>query len=206
MLKKHLILSGIIISLSLLVLATLHYPGGSQADKNAIGYDWRNNYISNLFSEKAINGSDNGGRFWAVAGMFFLSLSFALFFIEFSKKIPAKSASKVIKYCGAGCMLFTFLIATPLHDIMVTISSTMFLIGLFYITVFVFKTRLKLFKIFCVVTLLVFYFTLFMFGSGDFRIYLPIMQKINFIVTITLVLGLNYFTQDEDFHHLNSSK
>ncbi len=206
MLKKYLILTGIIISISLLSIATLYYPGGSQSDENSIGYDWKNNYVSNLFGEKAVNGSDNAARFWAVTGMFFLSISFAIFFIEFSKKIPAKGAAKVIKYCGAGCMLFTFLIATPLHDIMVTISGTMFLIGLFYITVFIFKSRLHLFKFLCTVCLLVFYFTLYIYGSVDFRAFLPIMQKIIFVITIILILGLAFFTKKEDFQHIKVGK
>src|SRR6188768_3918488 len=106
MLKKYSILLGIIISISLLLIATAYYPGGSQADKASIGYDWKNNYISNLFSEKAINGSDNASRYWAIGGMFFLSASYAIFFIDFSKKIPAKGAAKIIKYVGAICMLF----------------------------------------------------------------------------------------------------
>jgi hypothetical protein len=206
MLKKYLVLSGMVISILLLFIATTYYPGGSQSDKNSIGYDWKNNYISNLFSEKAINGADNEARFWAVGGMFFLSVSFAIFFIEFSKKIPAKGAAKIIKYCGASCMFFTFLIATPLHDTMVTISATMFLIGIFYITVFVFRTRLHLFKFLCVVCLLIFYFTLFMYGSGDLRQYLPIMQKITFVTSIILILGLEYFTKKEDFQPIKVGK
>jgi hypothetical protein len=199
MLKKHSVLAGIIISLAFLVIATFYYPGGSQVDKNSIGYNWKNNYISNLFGEKAVNGSDNTARFWAVAGMFFLSASFAIFFIEFSKKIPGKGAAKVIKYVGASCMLFTFLIATPLHDMMVTISSTMFLIGIFYITVFVFKSRLHVFKFLCVACLLVFYTSLYLYGSGYYRKFLPVMQKITFAITIILIVGLRYFTKKEDF-------
>nr|WP_294945565.1 hypothetical protein [uncultured Mucilaginibacter sp.] len=198
MLKKHAILFCIIISLALLVIATFRYPGGSQVDKNSVGYHWADNYISNLFGEKAVNGADNTARFWAIGGMVFLSAGFALFFVEFSKRIPAKGAAKVIKYVGAGGMVFTFLIATPLHDTMISISSTMFLIGLFYITIFVFKSRLHLFKFLCVICLVVFYATLYMYGAGS-REFLPVMQKANFALTIGLVLLLNYFTRKEDF-------
>jgi hypothetical protein len=199
MLKRHCILLGIFISIVLLVVATVYYPGGSQLDKNSIGYDWKNNYISNLFGEKAINGSDNASRFWAIGGMVFLSASFALFFIEFSKKIPNTNAAKIIKYVGSSCMLFTFLIATPLHDSMITIASTMFLLAVFYITVFVFKTKLHFFKGLCVICLFIFYATLYLYGSGIYREFLPIMQKITFAVSIFLVLGLEYFTKKEDF-------
>ena len=206
MLKRYSVLIGIVISLSLLLIATFYYPGGSLFDKNSIGYDWKSNFISNLFGEKAVNGLDNPARFWAIAGMIFLSASFALFFIEFSKKIPNKGAANVIKYCGAIGMIFTFLIATPLHDIMITIASTMFLLSLFYITVFIFKSKLHLFKYLCVICLLVFYGTLYLFGSGNFLSFLPIMQKLTFAIAIILILGLEHFTTKEDFEHIKADK
>lgn len=40
-------------------------------------------------------------------------------------------AANVVKYLGAGGMFFTFLIVTLLHDLMVTIASTLFLVSLF---------------------------------------------------------------------------
>ena len=198
MLKKHLVLLGIIISVVLLVIATLRYPGGSQIDKTAVGYDWKNNYISNLFGERAVNGDANSARFWAVGGMIFLSAGFAVFFIDFSKRIPAKGAANVIKYAGASGMIFTFLIATALHDLMITIASTMFLISMFYITIFVFKSNLHLFKFLCIICMLIFYTTLYLYGTHTITI-LPVMQKITFAITIGLILGLQYFTRKEDF-------
>jgi hypothetical protein len=206
MLKKYSILLGIVISISLLLIATLYYPGGSQFDKAAAGYDWKNNYISNLFGEKAINGADNRARYWAVGGMMLLSLSFAVFFVEFSKRIPARNAARVIKYFGAAAMVFTFLIATPLHDAMITIASTMTLISLFYITVFVFKSRLLLFKFLCVACLLVYYLSLFMYYSGTSLKFLPIIQKVTFATTIILILGLQYLTTIKDFEGLSNVK
>jgi len=68
-------------------MATMVYPGGSLSDKDSIGFDWSKNFISNLFGAKAVNGSDNPSRIWADAGMIFLSVSFAVFFMAFSKKI-----------------------------------------------------------------------------------------------------------------------
>ncbi len=203
--KKHLVLIGIIISLFLLFIATTVYPGGSLFDKNSVGFSWSKNFISNLFGAKAVNGSDNPARIWADGGMIFLSVSFAIFFIEFSKKIPAKGAAKIVKYFGTGGMLCTFLIVTPLHDIMITLSSTMFLVSIFYITVFVLKSRLHLFKVLCIICLLIFYYTLYLYGSGHY-VLLPVMQKITFVTTIILVLSLQYFTKKEDFQHIKTGK
>jgi len=199
MLKKYYLIVGILSTITLLAIAAAQYPGGSQADSTALGYDWRNNYISNLFGEQAVNGASNPGRYWAVAGMFLLSVSLAWFFVSFAKKIPQKRASQVIKYVGLSGMVFAFLIATPLHDVMIPIASTLFLIGIFYCTVFVFKTKLRALQLLCAITLLSFYLSLYCYGSGDLREYLPVLQKITFLLVLLLVLALEYFTKKEDF-------
>ncbi len=198
MLKKHSVLIGTTVSLSLLFIAMMVYPGGSIFDKKTVGFDLTKNFISNLFGAKALNGSDNPARYWADAGMIFLAVSFAMFFIRFSEKIPQKSAANVIKYAGTGGMVFAFLVVTPLHDLMVTIASTMFLLSIFYITVFILKSNLHFFKILCIISMLNFYFTLYLFSFGDL-VYLPIMQKITYFSMIILILFLDYFTTKEDF-------
>ncbi len=199
MIKKHAIIIAITISVLLLVIATLYYPGGSQADKNSIGYVWKNNYLSNLFGAKAINGAPNPSRFWAAPGMLFLCIGFALFFLEFSKKIPAKGAAAIVKYCGSGAMLFAFLAVTPLHDIMVTIAVTLALLSIFYITVFVFKSKLTAFKILCVICLAIFYICTYIYYTSTYLVYLPVLQKTALLISITWVLSLHYFTTHADF-------
>ena len=201
MIKKYSVLICIAIAVILLVIAALVYPGGSLADKNSIGFAWSKNFISNLFATKAINGSENTSRIWAIIGMAFHAVGFGVFFINTSKKIPARRAAVVLKYIGITNMVFDFLIATPLHDIMVTISGTLSLIGLFYITVFILKTKLHLLKFFCIICLLTFYYTLYLFGSGNWGL-LAIMQKISFICSMLLVLGIEYFTKKENFKQI----
>jgi hypothetical protein len=199
LLRKYSVLLGIIVSLALLVIAALYYPGGSQHDKNSIGYDWKHNYISNLFSEKAVNGSDNAARPWAISGTFFYCFSCALFFIDFSKKAPSRSAAITIRYCGVGSNVFAFLAVTPYHDTMVTIASMLGLVSMFYITVFVFKSRLLLLKILSTVCLLVFYSCNYVYYTRSYVEFLPILQKVSLVITITWILFLQYFTTSADF-------
>jgi len=199
MLRKYSILFGIIISLSLLFVATLYYPGGSQYDKNAVGYDWKNNYLSNLFGAKGVNGSVSASRPWAIAGMLFLCASSALFFFDFSKKIPAKGSAKIIRYFGAGAMLFAFLAVTPYHDAMVTIADTMALVSMFYITVFLLKSRLHLLKILSIICLLFYYCSSFVYYTRIYLEFLPILQKLTLLLTVTWIISLQYFTTRADF-------
>jgi hypothetical protein len=203
--QKYSVLICVIISVLFLVIATLLYPGGSILDKNSEGFDWSKNFFSNLFLAKALNGAMNPSRIWALIGMVFNSIGYGLFFIHTSRKIPHKHTRLVLKSIGIVNMFFTFFIATPLHDIMVTVSSTLTMLGLFYITVFILKTKLYWLKFFCIGSLLIFYSTLYLYGAGHWGL-LAIMQKVTFICFIFLVLTIEYFTSDEDFQANNPNR
>lgn len=198
MFKRYSVLICVVLSVILIVVAAWVYPGGSLLDKNSAGFDWTKNFISNLFEAKAINGLDNPSRIWAILGMAFHSLGYGLFFINMSAKITANHATRVLKTIGYTNIFLNLLITTRLHDIMIIITSTSFLLGLFYITFYVFKTKLHIIKFFCIIGLLTFYYTLYLYGAGDWAL-LAIMQKVSLFGSIGLVLGLEYFTEKEDF-------
>lgn len=195
---KYSVLICVLISLVFLVIATIIYPGGSILDKNSEGFDWSNNFFSNMFLDTALNGAVNPSRMWAVIGMVFHSLGYGLFFIHTSRKIPHKHTALVLTSVGYINMLLIFLITTPLHDIMVPVSSTFTMLGLFYITVFILKTKMFWLKMFCIVSLFIFYFTLYLYGAGDWGL-LAVMQKVTFFCFILLILTIEYFTKAEDF-------
>ena len=205
MIKKYSVLIGVTISLILMIIATSIYPGGSMFDKNSIGFDWTKNFISNLFATKALNGSENSSRIWACLGMIILPFSYAIFFINMAKKIPEKNAGNILKYLGAANILFMFLIVTPLHDLMLNISITLFWTCIVVITVFILKTSLNLFKFLCVICLVIFYYSIFLWATNDWNL-LPLMQKLNFINSTLLILGLEYFTKQEDFAHIKPGR
>ena len=197
MIKKYSVLICVVTSVILIVIATLAYPGGSLLDKNSIGFDWSKNFLSNLFATKAINGSENPGRIWAVIGMAFHSVGYGIFFINMSKKISSGLWANIFKFIGATDIIFILLIATPLHDVG-TISIILTLTGLFIITVFILKSKLHLLKFCCIICLLTYYGFFSLFGLGYMGLAV-IMQKVYIITSILLVLGLEYFTRYEDF-------
>lgn len=197
MIKNHSVLICLLISALLIVIATLRYPGGSLLDKNSIGFAWSKNFLSNLFATKAINGSENAGWLWALIGMAFHSIGYGIFFINMSKKISPRVWAAILKFIGYANILFIFLIATPLHDLG-TISIFLTLIGLFTITVFLLKSRLHFLKLCCILCLLTYYCFFFFFGLSYWSLAI-IMQKVYIISSMLLVLGLEYFTNYEDF-------
>ena len=196
-LLQHAILACVLVSLVLLVIAAALYPGGSLADSTSVGFVWSQNFISNLFQAEALNGAPNPGRVWALIGMAVHSLGDGLFFIRMATVITEKHASRVLRAIGICNIAFNFGIATPLHDAMVTISSTLSLLGLFYITVFVLRSKLHVLKVCCVVCMLLFYYTLYLYGAGDWGL-LAIMQKVTLMCSTLLTLGLTYGTEKED--------
>ena len=201
MIKKYSVLIGLAISLIFMIVAISIYPGGSIFEKDSIGFNLSKNFISNLFEAKAINGIENESRIWAILAMIFLPISYAIFFYNMAIKIPNRNAGLILKYAGISNILVMFLIVTPLHDLMLYTSISLFWTCIVVITVFIFKANLHFFKFFCIICLLVFYYSLYLWGTNDWEL-LPIIQKINFFSSTFLILGLEYFTKHEDFAHI----
>lgn len=204
MIKKYSVLISLVISIILIVISSSVYPGGSLFDKYSVGFEWSKNFISNLFSAKALNGSENPSRIWATIGMAFHSVGYGIFFMNMSKKISSGLTANILKYIGVANIIFIFLIATPLHDLGV-ISIILTLIGLFIITVFTLKSKLHLLKFCCIFCLLTYYCFFFVYGFGYLG-FAAIMQKVYIISSMLLVLGLEYFTKYEDFIQIKSGE
>nr|WP_082856010.1 hypothetical protein [Mucilaginibacter sp. L294] len=203
MIKKYSVLTGIVISLILILIAISVYPGGTMFNEYATGFSWTKNFMSNLFGTRALNGAENPSRIWACLAMIVLPLTYALFFFNMAKKIPEKNAGYILKYASVANILFTFLTITSLHDSMLIISTTLFWTCLLITSIFILKTKLHLFKFFCIISLVVFYYSVYLWGISDWHL-LPIMQKVNFASSTLLILGLEYFTKKEDFAPIKS--
>jgi hypothetical protein len=122
-----------------------------------------------------------------------------------SKKIPEKNFKNIIKYVGILTMPFTFLIITPLHDLMLNISSFLFWNCIGAITAFILKTELHFLKFYSILCLLIFFYAVYTHASNNWD-FLPIIQKVNIISSILLILGLEYFTKKEDFAHIKPKR
>ena len=192
------ILACLLLTVPLMLIAAALYPGGSIADANSAGFIWSKNFFSNLFQEKALNGADNPGRPWALVGMAFHSLGDGLFFIRMSRVITERVIRPMLRVVGHLSIGSNFLIATTLHDAAVTTSSTLSLLGLFCITVLLFQSKQHWLKVLAVACMLIFYYTLFLYGMGDWGL-LAVMQKVTAGCSTALVLALAFGTKAEDF-------
>jgi hypothetical protein len=201
--QKNIVSIGFSLSIFCLVMASLQYPGGSQKDSQSVGFQWTENYISDMLEYKAVNGADNPARPLAVAGVVLMGLTTGLAFVRFARKVGVKKYAVVIQYGGLLLVLPNALGAIPsLHDLSVLLGITIGLLVFFYVSVVLFQTRLTVFKVLAVLFLLSFYGAAFIYGSRIGLEYLPFVQKITHINEMVWLLGLEYFTRREDFVHL----
>lgn len=205
MFKKYSILLGLSIGTCFLILATFYYPGGSYSNISATGYSWTDNYISNLLSPLAVNGMANRARPFAIIGILLLTVTFGYFFVKFSGSVRIRSAACIIKYLGLLATFLGFVTVIPrMHDIMVMASSILTLLIFFYITVIILKSKLTILKVMSVFFLLTFYFGAYMYFTRSFLDYMPIVQKIIFVMKITWVISIEYSSTREDYCHIIS--
>ena len=109
-------LFGVLAAVACFAVAISLYPGG---------YDWRRDYISTL-----LRGISGPWRLPAVAGVFIYCLSIAFVFERLARTVGSSTASTVIRVGGIGSMVYSALVITPMHDLMVTISIPFFLVAL----------------------------------------------------------------------------
>ena len=183
---------GILTFIGIYVYASTLYPGGSQADINSVGYDWRNNYWCNLMSEDAMNGLENPARPVALLGMVILCSSMTLFFFHFANYFEKNRIWKMtIKIANALAMGAAVFIFTKYHDIMTAISSICGVVGIIGIIRALHKNNLTFFKVsgmICVALLGI--LSLFYYNENLIN-YLPIVQKVGFIWILSWIVGLN---------------
>ena len=183
---------GILIFVGLYFYATTLYPGGSQADLHTVGFDWRNNFWCNLMSEEAMNGLKNPASPVALFGMVILCSSMTLFFFHFANYFEKSRLWKlIIKIAGASAMFSAVFIFTQYHDIMTTILSVCGVVGITGIIRALHINQLTFFKISGIICMVLVGMNNLFYYSENLIIYLPIVQKLGFILILAWTIGLN---------------
>ena len=175
-------LFGTLLFICLYFFATLFYPGGSQVDKNSKGFSWTNNYWCNLLNENAMNEQHNSARPLAMAAMFVLCLTLAIFWYIFPKITDLKKSSRlIIQISGGLAMAIGMFLFTDLHDTIVNVASLCGLVAT--VGTFIGLHKLKWTKLFGLgilnLTLVVLNNILY-YGDG-LKLFLPVVQKITFL-------------------------
>ena len=175
-------LFGTVIFFVLYILATILYPGGSQVDKNSIGFSWTNNYWCNLLNETAINGQPNPAKSIALTGMLVLCLTLSFFWFIFPRQInTSKNLKLTIQVSGILAMTVAFFLFTDInHDLVTNLASSFGAIAT--IGTFIGLYKKKWFGLFAfgLLNILLVALNNLCYYNKELIIYLPVIQKISF--------------------------
>ncbi len=183
---------GILIFIGVSFYAASLYPGGSQVDANAEGFDCFNNYWCNLMSEKGENGLENPARWVAVSAMAFLAASMILYFFQFAATFEKNNFWKlIIKISGTVSMSAAALIFTSYHDIMTTILSIFGTVVIIAVLRSLYKRKMIFHMIIGIVGIVLIASNNLFYYNESYQKYLPIIQKLTFILILAWTIALN---------------
>ena len=173
---------GCVLFIILYVIAAILYPGGSEGDKTATGYNWTKNYWCNLLYDKAINGKINTAKPVAVVAMVILCISLSAFWILFAATVQIKKYQRsVIQIAGTLSMITAFLLLTKVdHDIAVNTSSFFGAIATIGTIAALYKLRWKILFLFGLFNVTLIALNNLLYHSAKMT-YLPIVQKVSFL-------------------------
>jgi hypothetical protein len=183
--KKWLLLpvAGILVFVLLYFTAAILYPGGSDFDKTAKGFSWRHNYWCELLASTAQNGRPNTARPVAIAAMAVLVISLIVFWYQIPGIfMPDTKGKTIIRSGGMGSMLVTPLLFTGFHDTVITIAGLFGCIAIILLLTRLFRHRMYGFFGWGILCLLLCFINNYVYYTKDFFYYLPVIQKISFVV------------------------
>ena len=212
--KKFLLLTptfGTVLFIILYIIATLFYPGGSQVDKNSIGFSWLNNYWCNLLNEQAINGQLNSAKPIAMIAMLILCLTLILFWFLFPSYVDVdKKLAIIIKVFGSFAMIIGFLLFTKInHDLITNLASGFGVIAIIGILIGLYKTGWKGLFFFGILNFLLVGLNNYVYYKKGLIVYLPVVQKITFALFLFWICSIDlnlYYEQRKTTTNMNCLK
>lgn len=174
---------GIGLFLASYFLAAYNYPGGSNANRLGMGFDWINNYWCDLLAKTAKNGSRNTGRVFSLTGTIILFTSLAIFWYH----LPAffherKRNILLIRYTGSLSMFILIFIFTQFHDSVIGIGSTISAVPMAATLSELKKNRLKILYVFGWICILLILLNFIIYMTNWLISWLPLIQKITLVL------------------------
>lgn len=192
---------GTILFAVLYFLAACFYPGGSQADANARGFSWVNNYWCNLLNEKAINGQPNSARPVALLAMIVLSVTFSAFWLLFAANSRiGKMLRYIIGVSGVLSMVIGFFLFTATdHDMVTNLASAFGLVAVIGTLAGLYTMKCRGLFVYGLINLVLVAANNYVYYNKELLLYLPVVQKITFAAFLIWVslISLHLYRQKQ---------
>jgi hypothetical protein len=174
---------GILVFALLYIIATTLYPGGNQANANAIGFSWLHNYWCNLLNEKAINGAVNTARPVALIAMMALCIALASFWYLLATALPfSPLQKKLLLGSGISSAIAGIFIFTPWHDAFINISGIMAIVAFVLLMLALYKNKWRGLFYTGIFSLVLILLNNYIYYTKNGLMYLPVVQKITFLI------------------------
>lgn len=184
-------IAGIGLFAILFLVAAGLYPGGSQHDPQAAGFSWAHNYWCHLLNDRALNGNSNPARPVALAGMFVLCSALAVFWYLLPSALDlGRWMARTVQVSGPVSMTLALFIFTSYHDPLIVAASILAAIALAGTFRGLYRSRWMAFfrsGLFCLFLLGA---NNFIYYTGHFLSFLPILQKLTFLIVLSWVAVL----------------
>ena len=193
---------GCVVFLILYGIASMYYPGGSQLNKESVGFSWIDNYWCNLLNDQAINGYHNPAKPIALTGLIILGISFVWFWYIFPKYMKMGMTARLfVLVNGSVSMIIALLLVSNInHDLVINLASIFGLMATAGIFVGLYKAKWFGLFVFGLVNIILVGLNNYFYYMGDLIRYLPIVQKITFLGFIVwfCLINISVYYQDVD--------
>jgi len=172
-------------------VAAQYYPGSHQWDFESVGYDIFKNFWCDLIWPELYTGEPNPSSGIGIFTTIFLTLSLAVFFIEFALHVPmSKISSYLIMFGGSVAMIFASLIFTDIHTEAIYLAAGFALIALIPMIAVLIRNRYNTLMIWGGVTIFLLVISIYQVATKWAYEILPFSQKIAFVIGLTWVIAL----------------
>ncbi|MDG1332433.1 MAG: hypothetical protein P8P74_08890 [Crocinitomicaceae bacterium] len=183
---------GILTFVALYIVAVYQYPGGSDFNPDAIGFDWRYNYWCNLNYKIALNGEINPARPIGIIGMYILASSLLYFFYEFPLFFNLKATwRQTIRISGLLSMICAVFIYTDYHDALTSLSALFGMISLLGVVIGLKQKGMNGFMWTGIISILLILTNGLIYFTQHFVASLPILQKVTFGLILIWIVSVN---------------
>lgn len=191
-LVRHAPTAGLAVAFGLFLAAAFVYPGGTQWQADTVGFDCSRNFVCSLFAEQALNGEHNPARTLAIAALLLTCASLGVLFFAISRSTTSRRHRSAIEIAGIGTAVYTALVATPMHDLVVSIGLGFGLVAFVSVLHLMWRERRRALVVWgiALVTLKVASAVSY---YGDVRYdWLPVLQKLGIAVGVGWLLAVHY--------------
>lgn len=169
-------IAGIVVSISMLTIAAFLYTGDVH---------WTRVTVSLLCAQVLPDGTPNPGRGLPMMALLLLCASMSLMFELISRFSDLKSLRKTIQIGGIGSMVYAFLTATPMHNLMVNIALSFFLAAIFAIVYMLYRNQQSTLTIAGIACILLKLFSVSLYYANAYAEFWGVLQKLSFVLTTT---------------------